>query len=328
MASVARHHLDPSSAGETIQNNPRREKSLSFPRKLHSMLEAASQKNFEHVVSWQPGGKSFKVHNPKRFTAEIMKTYFNQTKYKSFQRQLNIYGFERFHHGPNKGGYKHKHEHFIRFSPECCAHIVRRGPSAVEVPEEEPRQDPPASSAQGNTATSSVGGVGTFQDPAQIISAAVDPRLYRTPLHALYGILYLEQLAAQQVAPVLQNGTLGRSEQSVAVREVADDDNSSDKHSFPWKLHLMLERAEKENYQHIVSWVKDGTSFKVHNSHEFVERIMPIYFDQTRFESFRRQLNLYGFCRVSRGVDRGVVSHPSFRKGAPYLCSNIKRGSS
>jgi hypothetical protein len=64
----------------------------------------------------------------------------------------------------------------------------------------------------------------------------------------------------------------------------------------------------------------NGSAFKVHNSHEFVEKDMLNYFDQTKFKSFRQQLNLYGcFTRVSRGEDRGVIYHPTFVKGARYL---------
>ena len=49
---------------------------------------------------------------PKRFENEVMKLYFQKTKYKSFQRQLNIYNFLKFHHGPLKGK-KKLHIEFI-----------------------------------------------------------------------------------------------------------------------------------------------------------------------------------------------------------------------
>jgi hypothetical protein len=32
---------------------------------------------------------------------------------------------------------------------------------------------------------------------------------------------------------------------------------------FPWKLHEMLELAEKEDFENIVSWLPSGRSFKV-----------------------------------------------------------------
>ena len=61
--------------------------SLSFPLKLHAMLEDADNDGFSNIVSWQAGDKSFKVHSADRFANEIMPRYFNQTKFKSFQRQ-------------------------------------------------------------------------------------------------------------------------------------------------------------------------------------------------------------------------------------------------
>jgi hypothetical protein len=48
------------------------EHGLSFPMKLHTMLEDSDKGGFSNVVSWQAGGKSFKVHNVNKFGNEIM----------------------------------------------------------------------------------------------------------------------------------------------------------------------------------------------------------------------------------------------------------------
>jgi hypothetical protein len=107
-----------------IERNSTQLMALSFPVKLYRMLDDASKSDFDDIVSWQPGGKSFKVLQPDRFAADIMQNYFNQTKYKSFQRQLNIYGFRRVHHGPNKGGSAHRL--FSEDKPELSYLITRR----------------------------------------------------------------------------------------------------------------------------------------------------------------------------------------------------------
>jgi hypothetical protein len=109
-----------------------------------------------------------------------------------------------------------------------------------------------------------------------------------------------------------------------------DDDNlghdrSNSEHVFPWKLHDMLVDAKRGNFQDSISWVQDGRAFKVHKSNDFVEKVMPNYFDQTKYESFRRQLNLYGFTRVSRGKSRGIYSHPFFIQRDRSLCQNVSR---
>ena len=63
-----------------------------FPIKLHRMLDEAKAAGLESVVSWLEHGRAFRIHQPKVFAATIMCQFFNQSKYTSFQRQLNLYG--------------------------------------------------------------------------------------------------------------------------------------------------------------------------------------------------------------------------------------------
>jgi hypothetical protein len=71
------------------------------------MLSQVAKDGTEDLVSWQPHGKAFRVHKPTEFAQTIMPTYFRQTRYKSFQRQLHIYGFHRIATGIDKGSYWH-----------------------------------------------------------------------------------------------------------------------------------------------------------------------------------------------------------------------------
>ncbi len=71
----------------------------------------------------QPHGRCFKVHKPKEFVAEVMTTYFHQSKLTSFQRQLNLYGFARVTRGPDRGGYYH--ELFLRHKLFLCGKMVK-----------------------------------------------------------------------------------------------------------------------------------------------------------------------------------------------------------
>lgn len=88
--------------------------SVSFPTKLHSVLDQVEADGLAHVVSWQPHGRCFVIHKPKEFTDHIMPHYFRQSKLTSFQRQLNLYGFNRVTRGADAGGYYHE----VGF---CCA---------------------------------------------------------------------------------------------------------------------------------------------------------------------------------------------------------------
>jgi hypothetical protein len=104
------------------------------------------------------------------------------------------------------------------------------------------------------------------------------------------------------------------------------DESSNLKRAFPWKLHNMLTSAKRGNYQDTISWVQDGIAFKVHKREDFVEKVMPKYFDQTKYGSFRRQLNSYGFTRANRGEFRGsMYSHRCFIQRDRSLCQNISR---
>ena len=58
----------------------------AFPWKLHIVLEQSERQGFKDTISWE-GDRAFKVHDPKKFGDSVMKEYFNQTQYKSFQRQ-------------------------------------------------------------------------------------------------------------------------------------------------------------------------------------------------------------------------------------------------
>ena len=71
---------------------------------------------------------------------------------------------------------------------------------------------------------------------------------------------------------------------------------------FPEKLHKMLEATEKEGKGDIVSFFSHGRAFAIHQPRKFVSDIMPRFFNQSRLTSFQRQLNLYGFKRISQYV--------------------------
>jgi hypothetical protein len=87
------------------------------------MLEAADAEGHTSIVSWLPDEKAFRVHKQEAFVKHIMPRYFNQTKYRSFQRQLNCWGFERVSDGPGRGGYAHTW--FIRSKTSLCRNMKR-----------------------------------------------------------------------------------------------------------------------------------------------------------------------------------------------------------
>lgn len=97
--------------------------SVSFPQKLHSVLDQVERDGLAHVVAWQAHGRCFVIHKPKEFTEHIMPHYFRQSKLTSFQRQLNLYGFNRITRGNDAGGYYH--ELFLRGKEFLCKRMMR-----------------------------------------------------------------------------------------------------------------------------------------------------------------------------------------------------------
>ena len=95
--------------------------------------------------------------------------------------------------------------------------------------------------------------------------------------------------------------------------------------SFPRKLHFLLDQIEQDGLAHVISWLPHGRAFAVHNAKEFTDYVMPKYFNQSKLTSFQRQLNLYGFCRLTRGRDSGGYYNEHFLRGMPFLTKNIVR---
>ena len=126
---VVQHHYHDHAADLTIDPSLVKHKAKGgvltpFPVKLHDMLDRIEADGLGHVVSWQPHGRSFVVHKPKEFVRHVMPHYFKQTKMASFQRQLNLYGFNRLTSGLDKGGYYH--EMFLRGKVSLAYDIHRR----------------------------------------------------------------------------------------------------------------------------------------------------------------------------------------------------------
>ncbi|KAL3816940.1 hypothetical protein ACHAXA_009800 [Cyclostephanos tholiformis] len=106
------------------RNNKHRGKvASSFPERLHTMLSEVEDSGLTDIISWQPHGRCFVLHKPKKFAADVMPLYFRQSKITSFQRQLNLYGFKRITKGPDRGGYYH--ELFLRHKAFLCGMMPR-----------------------------------------------------------------------------------------------------------------------------------------------------------------------------------------------------------
>ncbi|CAG8455744.1 10682_t:CDS:2 [Ambispora gerdemannii] len=99
---------------------------------------------------------------------------------------------------------------------------------------------------------------------------------------------------------------------------------------FVAKLYQLLDSDEYKEY---LTWNETGDVFVICNMDEFAANVLPKFFKHCKFTSFVRQLNIYGFYRVSdarkskhvRSKHACVFSHPQFRRNRQDLLTNIKR---
>ena len=116
-----------STAGRSASTSSSRQ---SFPSQLHHMLDDAELKGFDDIVSWQPHGRCFVVHKVTEFVDQILPNYFRQSKFPSFQRQLNLYEFSRITRGKDRNGYYH--DRFLRDMPELSECMNKKLSSAIK----------------------------------------------------------------------------------------------------------------------------------------------------------------------------------------------------
>ncbi|CAJ1960004.1 unnamed protein product [Cylindrotheca closterium] len=96
---------------------------------------------------------------------------------------------------------------------------------------------------------------------------------------------------------------------------------------FPQRLFLLLKLVEEKGLDHVVSWVNDGSAFKVHDLKEFQDVLLPKYFSTKKYASFTRQLCAYGFSCLRTGRQTGIYSHPGFHRSDPAGSFQIRRES-
>lgn len=100
--------------------------------------------------------------------------------------------------------------------------------------------------------------------------------------------------------------------------------------AFLAKLWRLVEDPETND---LISWSSDGRSFIIQNQAQFAKELLPLNYKHNNMASFIRQLNMYGFHKIT-SIDNGGLrfdkdemefTHPCFQKDHPYLLEHIKR---
>jgi hypothetical protein len=114
-------------------NLRRKGRTGTFPQKLHQMLsDLERQDGGANIASFLPHGRAFAIHKPRDFVKHVMPKYFRMSRFSSFQRQLNLYDFQRITEGANKGAYFH--ELFVQGRPILCTMMKRNKIKGVKIP--------------------------------------------------------------------------------------------------------------------------------------------------------------------------------------------------
>ncbi|KAF2814074.1 HSF-type DNA-binding domain-containing protein [Mytilinidion resinicola] len=101
-------------------------------------------------------------------------------------------------------------------------------------------------------------------------------------------------------------------------------------------IHKLYNMLEDQGIQHLISWSNTNESFVMSPSSEF-SKVLSSYFKHTNISSFVRQLNMYGFHKVSDVFHTGSPDSPlwefkhgngSFKRGDLVGLREIKRRAS
>ena len=133
---------------QTLVNIRSRERFLShrrtlFPLRLYGVLDMAAVTGIDSIISWQPHGRAFKIHDKKRFEKEVLLPILNMKSMGSFIKQMSLYGFRRLTMGSGADAGSYYHELFLSGRDFLVCRMKReplkgRGRRAAATPDKEP----------------------------------------------------------------------------------------------------------------------------------------------------------------------------------------------
>lgn len=107
--------------GGRVDGVSRRDGRVPFPRRLYNMV---TNPDYQHIIRFMPHGRSWVVLDKEALVTEVLPKYFNHSKFESFNRQVNGWGFKRLmKRGPDYKSYYH--ECFLRSRPEFTTLMIR-----------------------------------------------------------------------------------------------------------------------------------------------------------------------------------------------------------
>jgi HSF-type DNA-binding len=120
----------------TMRAQPRRRKESTskgdepiFLRKTFDLISSCDSS----LAGWSRSGETFIIKDPERFASEVIPVFFKHSKFSSFVRQLNFYGFRKVksaaplddHSADSSQWWEFKHDSFLREQPHLLSEIKR-----------------------------------------------------------------------------------------------------------------------------------------------------------------------------------------------------------
>mmetsp|Transcript_135345 Transcript_135345/g.201296 ORF Transcript_135345/g.201296 Transcript_135345/m.201296 type:complete len:238 (-) Transcript_135345:88-801(-) len=128
----------------TTTHKPKTMSQTSLGKKKKSFLNKFLTKTYHmidkcdpSIASWSCGGESFTVFDVDAFEKTVLPSYFNHSKFSSFIRQLNFYGFQKLRSDPDlqvhTTAVRFSHEYFRKGEPDMLHRITRATAGAKQV---------------------------------------------------------------------------------------------------------------------------------------------------------------------------------------------------
>eukprot|EP01029_Cantina_marsupialis_P011910 TRINITY_DN26414_c1_g1_i1.p1 TRINITY_DN26414_c1_g1~~TRINITY_DN26414_c1_g1_i1.p1 ORF type:complete len:427 (-),score=110.32 TRINITY_DN26414_c1_g1_i1:198-1478(-) len=95
----------------------------------------------------------------------------------------------------------------------------------------------------------------------------------------------------------------------------------------PGFISKIYDMCQSSQFSDFVGWNAAGNALEIRNVNHFSELVLPTFFKHKNFASFARQLNMYGFKKMSNDPNLRIFGNPNFLRNRPDILHLIKRKS-